>query len=304
MKKILIVILLVPFAFSGFAQEENQVTKLYIFKSSGEENELLSKNGHQVLPKKGDWALGINASSLLQYFGNLANNETFNSSPRFNQIDKNLPTATVWGKYFIADDLAWRGGLDIFADADRDRFRINDDNSLNPDDALFDVRDINRYGFTASAGIEKRKGKSRVQGVYGADVYFHYTTNNTTTIEYGNEITQSNQNPSSTNFGNPTGIPTPALGYRLIEADFGNDFEVGLRGFIGVEYFFAPKISIGGEFYWGLSYVTTGESSVTFEGYEGSTNEVLESSTFSEGNRDLEIGFRNTSASVNLFFYF
>ena len=89
-----------------------------------------------------------------------------------------------------------------------------------------------------------------------------------------------------------------------LQNDFGNDFEVGLRGFIGVEYFFAPKMSVGGEFYWGVSYVTTGESSVTFEGYEGSTNEVMEYTTFTKGNRDLEVGFRNTSASVNVFFYF
>lgn len=307
MKKLLIIVLSF-FSLAVFAQDEEQdseqVTKLVVFKSSGEKNEFVSKNGHQVLPKKGDWALGINASSLMQYFGNLANAENFNSSPRFNQIDKNLPTATIWGKYFIADDLAWRGGLDIFADNDRDRFRVNDDNSTNPDDALFDVRDISRYGFTASLGLEKRKGNSRLQGVYGADVYFHYTTNNTTAIEYGNDITQSNQNPSSINFGNPTPVPTPALGSRIVEANFGNDLDVGLRGFIGVEYFFAPKISVGGELYWGISYVNTGETSVTFEGYESSTNEVLETSTFTKGNRDLEVGFRNTSASVNVFFYF
>ena len=307
MKRLLTIIFVLS-ASLGFAQDANQtgtkVTKLYIFKSSGEENELLSKNGHQILPKKGDWSLGINASSLLQYVGNVANGETFNNSPGFNQVSKNLPTATIWGKYFIADDLAWRGGADIFADADRDRYRVDDDSSTNPDDAVFDVRDINRFGFTLSAGLEKRRGKSRVQGVYGADAYVHYTTNNTTKVQYGNAITTSNQSPSSTGFGNPTGIPDPALGFRLTEADFGNDFEFGLRGFVGVEYFFAPKMSLGGEFYWGISYTTTGETSVTYEGYEPSSGTVIETSTFTEGDRDLEIGFRNTSAAINLFFYF
>lgn len=307
MKKILSIVF-VLIAISGFAQDQTEtgtrVTKLKIFKSSGEENELISKNGHQILPKKGDWSLGINASSFLQYIGNASNGENFNSSPAFNQVSKNLPTATIWGKYFIADDLAWRGGVDVFADADRDRFRIDNDASSNPDDAVFDVRDINRFGATVSLGLEKRKGKSRVQGVYGADVYVHYTTNNTTKVEYGNAITSSNQTPTSTGIGNPTGVPTPALGFRLTEADLGNDLEFGLRGFVGVEYFFAPKMSLGGEFYWGVSYQSTGETSVTYEGYEGSSNSVVETSTFTEGNRDLEIGFRNTSAAVNLFFYF
>ncbi len=307
MKKI-ISIAFVLIAIAGFAQDQTQtgtrVTKLKFFTSSGEENELLSKNGHQILPKKGDWSLGINASSVLEYFGNAANGENFNNSPGFNQISKNLPTATIWGKYFIADDLAWRGGVDIFADADRDNFRIDDDASSNPDDVVFDVRDINRFGATVSLGLEKRRGKSRVQGVYGADVYVHYSTNNTQKFEYGNAITTSNQAPTSTGFGNPTGITDPALGYRITEANFGNDLELGLRGFVGVEYFFAPKMSVGGEFYWGVSYTTTGETSVTFEGYEGSSDSVVETSTFTEGNRDLEIGFRNTSAAINLFFYF
>lgn len=305
MKNILSIVF-VLIAFAGFAQNQTgtQVTKLKIFRSSGEENELLSKNGHQILPKKGDWSLGINATSFLQYIGNAANAEAFNSAPGFNQVNKNLPTATIWGKYFIADDLAWRGGADIFADADRDRFRVDDDASTNPDDAVFDVRDQNRFGVTLSLGLEKRKGKSRVQGVYGADAYVHYTTNNTTKVQYGNAITASNQAPTNAGIGNPTGVPTPALGFRLTEANLGNDVEIGLRGFVGVEYFFAPKMSLGGEFYWGLSYTSTGETSVTYEGYEGSTNTVLETSTFTEGNRDLEIGFRNTSATVNLFFYF
>ena len=307
MKKILSIVF-VLIAVAGFSQDDTQtgvrVTKLKFFTSSGEENELLSKNGHQILPKKGDWSLGINASSVLQYFGNAANGENFNGSPRFNQIDKNLPTATIWGKYFIADDLAWRGGVDIFADVTRDRFRVDDDASLNPDDVVFDIRDITRYGTTISLGLEKRKGKSRVQGVYGAEFFVHYTTNSNQKFQYGNEITTSNQEPTGTNFGNPTGVTAPALGFRVVEADFGSFLEVGLRGFIGVEYFFAPKMSVGGEFYWGASYETLGQTSTTFEGYEGSTNSVIETSTFTEGGRDLEIGFRNTSAAINMFFYF
>ena len=279
-------------------------TSVLIFRSSGDDFSFTSKNGHEVLPKKGDWALGINASSLLQYVGNSANGETFNASPRFNVTDKSLPTATIYGKYFIADDLAYRGGIDIFAVADRDRFRVDDDSSTNPDDAVFDILDINRLGFTLSAGVEKRKGKSRVQGVYGAEVFVHYTTNNTYEIEYGNAITQSNQFPTSTGFGNPTGVPTPALGSRLIGADFGNTLSWGARAFAGVEYFIAPKMSLGGEFYWGVSHSSTGDTSVTYEAFEGTQNQVVEFSTFTEGNRLLEVGIENASAAINLMFYF
>ncbi|MEM6642304.1 MAG: hypothetical protein AAF616_04940 [Bacteroidota bacterium] len=309
MRKLSIVVLIMSF-FTGYSQTEEydfpegQVSILGIFKSSGEEKELLSKNGHQILPQKGDWSLGINASSLLQYVGNAANGETFNSSPFFSVVNKSLPTATIWGKYFVADDLAWRGGLDLFARADRDRFRIDDDASTNPDDVLFDIRDIEQYGATLSLGLEKRKGKSRVQGVYGVDVFLHYTSNNTTKIQYGNQISSSNQEPTGTNFGNPAGITAPALGFRVVEANLGDRFEGGIRGFAGVEYFIAPKISLGGEFYWGVSYDIVGETSTTYEGYEGLSDSVLESSTFTKGGRTLEVGLNNTAATLNLFFYF
>ncbi|MEO9872378.1 hypothetical protein [Ekhidna sp.] len=307
MKNILSIVL-VLFAIAGFAQDASQtgtrVTKLKIFKSSGEENELLSKNGHQILPKKGDWSLGINASSVLQYFGNAANGENLNVSPAFNQVSKGLPNATIWGKYFIADDLAWRGGAHIFANANRTKFRVDDDASTNPDEVVFDIRDIEQFGLTLSLGLEKRKGKSRVQGVYGADVYVHYTTENTSKFQYGNEITATNQTPTGTGFGNPTGVTDPALGFRITEGNLGNNLQFGLRGFVGVEYFFAPKMSLGGEFYWGVSYSTFGDTSVTFEGYEGSQDAVIETSTFTEGDRTFEMGFDNTSAAINLFFYF
>ncbi|MEM9895970.1 MAG: hypothetical protein AAF789_06335 [Bacteroidota bacterium] len=273
--------------------------------SDGEEKELLSKNGHQILPQKGDWSLGVNATTVLRYIGNAANGETNNNQPSFAVVSKNLPTATIYGKYFIADDLAWRGGLDVFADLDRDRFRVDDDGSNNPDDVVFDIRDIDRFGITASLGLEKRKGKSRVQGIYGADVFVHYTTNNSFNWQYGNAITASNQEPTITgSASNPTGVAQPVLGYRITEADFGDRFEVGARAFAGVEYFFAPKMSLSGEFYWGINYGVNGTTSLTYESFEGSQNRVIETSTFTEGNRDLEIGLENTSATINLFFYF
>jgi hypothetical protein len=39
----------------------------------------------------------------------------------------------------------------------------------------------------------------------------------------------------------------------------------GLRGFIGAEYFFMPKMSIGGEFGWGLAYVKNGATTTEYE---------------------------------------
>ncbi|GAB4230915.1 MAG: hypothetical protein Tsb0034_02990 [Ekhidna sp.] len=307
MKRLLLIFFILS-TLTVFGQQEsatgNGVRKLYIFKSSGDDIEFLSKNGHQILPKKGDWALGVDALPFLEYVGNVANGNDDNDNISFDYAERNLPTATIYGKYFIADDLAYRGSLNIFANGNRDRFRVNDDASTNPDDAVFDVRDIDNFGFTLSAGLEKRRGKSRVQGLYGAEAFIHFTTNSTYKFQYGNSITQSNQEPTSTGFGNPTGIPAPSLGYRITKADFGNRMEFGLRGFIGVEYFFAPKMSLGGEFYMLASHSSTDNSSVTYEAYEGTSNSVEEFSTFTEGNRDFNIGIRNSFGAINLMFYF
>ncbi|GHU94768.1 hypothetical protein FACS1894156_3400 [Bacteroidia bacterium] len=41
---------------------------------------------------------------------------------------------------------------------------------------------------------------------------------------------------------------------------------MGLGAFVGVEYFFAPQISIGGEFGLGVAYHIRGQDEITSEG--------------------------------------
>lgn len=308
MKKFLLIISTFC-AVSLTAQDGDNVSntgkkQVLIFQSSGEEMDFTSKNGHQILPKAGDWALGINALPILQYVGNVANARTDNTSADFSYANKELPAVTVYGKYFIADDLAYRASANIQVFTNRNRFRIDDDNSVNPDDFIHDIEDHSRKAITLSAGLEKRKGQSRVQGVYGAEAFIHFTTNDTRKYSYGNQITQSNQEPASTSFPNTSGVPGSVSGYRITESNIGNIFATGLRGFIGVEYFVAPKISIGGEFYMEARYSISGTSSVTYEAYEGTQDSVLEYSTFRDGNRSFNMGLNNTGGAINMFLYF
>ena len=60
---------------------------------------------------------------------------------------------------------------------------------------------------------------------------------------------------------------------------------IGVRGFIGAEYFILPKMSIGGEFGWGLGLQSDGASSMSMESTDGvavgkQTIEGTKSSTF------------------------
>ena len=58
---------------------------------------------------------------------------------------------------------------------------------------------------------------------------------------------------------------------RVTERKNGTFITFGVRAFIGVEYFILPKISLGGEFGWGLGFRTGGKTTTTYESV-GNTN--------------------------------
>ncbi|MDX1653357.1 MAG: hypothetical protein R3277_12745, partial [Brumimicrobium sp.] len=88
---------------------------------------------------------------------------------------------------------------------------------------------------------------------------------------------------------------------------------LGLRGFIGVEYFILPKLSLGGEFGWGLVFMSTGSSSMTTEsvGFNPSGTESVEQITTETGGSSsfgIDTDANNTvfgpAGSLRLSFYF
>ncbi len=85
-------------------------------------------------------------------------------------------------------------------------------------------------------------------------------------------------------------------------------FGIGVRGFVGVEYFFAPKISIGGEFGWGINFLSTAKGSSETEVWDGTGVKTTE--TESAGDSQFHVdtdnlaGVDNLDGSINLLFYF
>jgi hypothetical protein len=87
----------------------------------------------------------------------------------------------------------------------------------------------------------------------------------------------------------------------------------GLRTFFGVEYFIAPKLSIGGEFGWGLGFTINTQSSTTSEsiGSQGLSGPSIGTQTI-EGTvtNSLILGTSNNktiygqSGAIRLQFYF
>jgi hypothetical protein len=111
------------------------------------------------------------------------------------------------------------------------------------------------------AGYEMRRGKTRLQGYYGADVMV-WVSSESDKYTYGNNLS---------NIVTVTGATTTNFGSNIVGSGYGNTgrilvnkegmtFGVGLRGFIGAEYFLFPKIALGAEYGWGLGFQKSGKS--------------------------------------------
>jgi len=183
---------------------------------------LTSKKGVPILPEAGDWSIGFDASSLLNYGGGLLNGSTGAS---LGNLD--LMNNTISAKKFVDANKAYRAMANIgfgsntsFADGDSTEIKTSG------------------FDFAVGGGIETRRGKGRLQGVYGPMAM----------IAIGSSST------------------TSTTGSNTIEVKPGMSLGLTVGAFAGVEYFFAPKISLGAEVSWGVNFTSVGESETTVTG--------------------------------------
>lgn len=207
-----------------------------------EQQGLTSKKGEPFLPETGDWAISIDASPFLKYFGNFIGGNGINAAPTF----EFLKSQSITGKYFIDSQSAYRASvrLGLSSDASTTKVASLTTASTQVDNKRTDTgSDI---GLTA--GKEWRKGKTRLQGFYGAEAGINLGSSGTK-YTYGNALSSTNTTS------------------RTTEDKSGTTFDIGVRGFIGAEYFVLPKMAIGGEFGWGVGLSTTGEGERTTESW-------------------------------------
>lgn len=258
------------------------------------DNKFVSKKGVEILPKGGDIALGINAVPVLSFVGNTFNG-TANNSTSFNFVDN---TNAIYVKYFLDDETALRAKLRIAHNSIKDVQYIMKDTTPVPDSLLTveDVQKTSATNITLNIGYEKRRGYGRIQGFYGGGLMLTYTTGKAV-YDYGNSYGPNNTNPLTTNFG--TNITANG---RMLEVNNGSTFGAGLGGFIGVEYFIAPKFSIGGEFSWGLAMTFTGDGETTQEMWTGT--EIYEYSQKTGGGNAINLDTGNAAGAIFLLFHF
>jgi len=127
MKKIILLL----FLFSSFnlflAQEESTETENSTFQS---------KNGFNVFPEKGDFAVGLSMSPIFNYLGNIFNGNTGNASPNANFMSNpqlSSPPNHLFAKYFLTDNTAVRATLEYGGTDNQNKLYVQDDAAIFAD---------------------------------------------------------------------------------------------------------------------------------------------------------------------------
>lgn len=258
---------------------------------AGSDSLLVNKRGIPILPTAKDWSIGINANPFFTYLGNMFNGNNANSSPQIQFLNNDF---VLTGKYFLSTQTAIRAKLRLGYNWTSTRDLI-DTNTTGFGGPIYieDITYQKQTNISFGAGIEKRKGWNRLQGYYGGELLFSYFSNNSET-DY--EV------PLGEGFTN-AGLP------RVIEQKMGNKLGFTIRGFIGVEYFVAPKISIGGELGWGLGYSFAGYGETVTERWGLQTNTSTEPSVLIETQKtpksvNFGMDTDNSGGNIQLNFYF
>lgn len=283
---------------------------------------VVNKEGDTILPRKGNWGIALDATKLIK-------------DARF---DFGSSTQAITVKYFKNANTAYRIGARIgvksFVTKEKEIDRLASTSTVIAFPAAEPLktntwqRSTAVYGITF--GIEKRRGSGRLVGVYGIEggVFISTLTDKFT---YGNSLSADPSNPvvvtsadamSSQYFGAASNIDTvPAIqgvqgSARITLRKNTPAVTIGARGFLGAEYFFIPRMSIGAEFGWGLSLSYAGRTETQYESIgqsniQGNTSRAVNRTTIDGGTSNftiLDTDQANTiggaSATLRLNIYF
>ena len=257
--------------------------------------EMMSKKGTAILPEAGDWSIGAGASDLIMYFGNLFTKDNNNNATLSPQVDQ-----TLVGLYVKDENTAFRVKLRIgFNTTSNDAFTTDATytGTTTPAPTVTDTKGNSMFDLTIGAGLQKSRGKGRLRGIYGAELFVNLGTDKDS-YTYGNSITSTQQTTAAHDFGGNL-----AGAGRITEDKRGTSFGFGLGAFIGAEYFFAPKMSLSAEYGWGLGLNSTGEGETTSEGWDGTNNALKTQTDKSAGHSSFGLDVSNIG-DITLHFYF
>ncbi len=273
--------------------------------SSAFAQDLTSKKGEPILPEAGDWAISMDADPIFQFVGNAFNGNTSNAAPGAGFLNANN---TIIGKKFIDEKSAYRVLVRLGFTSQSYKNLVLQDNQAAVTFPTMPTQVEDKYKMSNTtigigAGKEFRRGKTRLQGYYGADAMI-WIAMSSQKYSYGNTMgataAGSSFNPTSTTW-NAAGVATGTSNgaSRIVSNKSGMTFGLGVRGFIGAEYFVFPKISVGAEYGWGIGFQTSGKGKATNE--VNNTTTTAEQETVTAGSS--KFGF-DTDVNQNTIFGF
>ncbi len=281
--------------------------------ASGDDEVLKNKKGYEILPKAGDIALGFNTIPIIDLFLGSMNHVTpYAGAANTVQYTSNLNNQ-ITGKYFLDAKTAVRVRFGINTIGGSIVNQVQDANAMasavlgTQDDidaaSLLKVDDKMKFQKTnllLSIGYEKRRGYRRLVGFYGAELGFG-NTSSSQHATYGNTFSDTHVAQYTNNFNtgtiatqNPT---TAGRQIRVLDTRSRGGLRLGLRGFIGVEYFVFSKISIAAEYGFGYSFTTRRGAKSTQEVYNNGVNGPMV--TIEDVNQDSSEKTRGFSVDNN-----
>lgn len=288
----------------------------------------LNRKGHQILPKKGDIALGFNAVPMLDLVFNSLRYVSImgNSAPQANNVASNTnqfvqsSNNQIVGKYFLDDKTAIRAKIGMNTISGWVKSQVQDAEAMHKATlgtitdiqaaSLIRVEDKLNYSksnIMFTVGYEKRRGYRRLQGFYGGEIGIGGTSARQTAT-YGNAFSDVYEVQYTSNFnpgGNPgvsTQNPTSGRTVRNLYTKERGGVRFGVRGFIGVEYFVFSKISVAAEYGWGYSILTRRGAKSTQEVFvNGQNGPTVFEEEVNRDNSEKTKGFSVDNNSGNIF---
>lgn len=259
---------------------------------SAQTGEITSNRGENWLSQDGDWALTFDAAPLLNYAGNLFNGNLGNGGVAMNNLFNSQGAAgiggnrvVIGGKKLIDANTAYRGQLRLGFGSHKESNQVMQAGQTDPNVTVEDQVKDGFMGIDLGFGLEKRVGSTRVVGVYGAMFNVGFGSSKTT-YTYGNAL--------AANY---------PVANRPTETKNGSTFGLGLRAFAGVEWFCAPKISLSGEYTWGVAMTSEGYGSTSSEGWVNNAVKTNTADTGTKkGNFSIDTGVSGASIGVNFYF--
>ena len=251
---------------------------------------LKTKKGLVILPEAKDWRLTGSANALLDYTGNLFNKNNISASTPF-------ASQSISISYFKTATKAYFATLGTSITNETKTNYVSDDlNTTAEYKEVIDKRKNNRTYVSLSLGIEKRKGQRRLQGIYGVSIWTSID-NLSYKYTYGNSYSPTNTAPTSSLAGSFNISDT--LSTRKIKENYGLALGFGANIKIGLEYFFAPKMSIGAAISFGPSFSFRGNGTTQTENFSTTTNSIETRKT--GGTNSFSILTNSSGLSLNFY---